>query len=513
MATKVLAILWQPGDLIKMVSNPREIKEASSYKSFYNIDLPQTTNTFFNNKSDSYSTDSQESVGGKDQEWKQILENISQKNVKHLKPKYRGAGMVKRTYDYKRHLNIERSKNPYLLHPVEYETQEQLFDAMKHWWIFKYRKKETTITDRLRYAKKMSKHPIYPINWLEFNPIQIINYLEHREYVDYNNIRGKHQIINEWKTVKTFARAFGIDPNLWGYTPPSPPKAKVKQIPLPPTVHKLLHSKYSNNKYENALVTHILTHSFHLGWRPSELIVQNVNDVYLNEGYLIITETKKNNQPRQIWPDKKVITGRQKKSLKNYIECWRPQVVNQHSKDYLYLQKNGNPFKTTQHLRKYLKNYIKGSYPEFHPYIWRHWCAIARLIRSKIETKHWDIWDVKEWMGHEKIDTTEDYVKFAKQYYRHSPYDWISAVLKYYKTNPDFIEQQNDTSKIGENRVRKKKAGRVRSFSRWRKCSRRRLYLFSPVEIFEKKPRNNLYDLINSLTKSFFSFFVKYFLF
>lgn len=44
-------------------------------------------------------------------------------------------------------------------------------------------------------------------------------------------------------------------------------------------------------------------------------------------------------------------------------------------------------------------------------------------------------------MGHEKIDTTEDYVKFAKNYYHNAPYDWIRAVLKFYKTNKVFAEQ------------------------------------------------------------------------
>jgi hypothetical protein len=33
-------------------------------------------------------------------------------------------------------------------------------------------------------------------------------------------------------------------------------------------------------------------------------------------------------------------------------------------------------------------------------------------------------------MGHKKVDTTEGYVKFAQNYYRNAPYDWIHAVLK-----------------------------------------------------------------------------------
>ncbi|MCK4364828.1 MAG: hypothetical protein KAW45_02130 [Thermoplasmatales archaeon] len=79
-------------------------------------------------------------------------------------------------------------------------------------------------------------------------------------------------------------------------------------------------------------------------------------------------------------------------------------------------------------------------------------------------------------MGHERIDTTEDYVKFAKHYYRNAPYDWIHAVLKFYKTNPEFLEQQNGTSKI-EKQVGKKQGVSVRSFSCWSECSHRELAL------------------------------------
>jgi flagellar biosynthesis/type III secretory pathway M-ring protein FliF/YscJ len=61
----------------------------------------------------------------------------------------------------------------------------------------------------------MSEQPIFPIN-----------YLEYREYVDYENKRGKHQIINEWKTIKTFAKAFGTDAKLWGIYTTKPTKSK-----------------------------------------------------------------------------------------------------------------------------------------------------------------------------------------------------------------------------------------------------------------------------------------------
>ena len=60
-------------------------------------------------------------------------------------------------------------------------------------------------------------------------------------------------------------------------------------------------------------------------------------------------------------------------------------------------------------------------------------------IVSKIETKHWDIWDVKEWMGRDKVSTTDNYTKFAKKYYRNAPFDWIKTILKFHKK----VEEEN----------------------------------------------------------------------
>ena len=148
------------------------------------------------------------------------------------------------------------------INPDDYQTQEELFEAVRYWWIYKYRKKESTIKQRLRDAKRMSEHPVFPVDWKRFDPNQIIAYLEYREYHDFKNEYGKHQIKNEWKTVKTFARAYGVDIDNWGYYPPNPPPAKTRIIPLPPTVHRIIHNKYCRDKYTNALIQHILLHGF-----------------------------------------------------------------------------------------------------------------------------------------------------------------------------------------------------------------------------------------------------------
>jgi integrase len=62
----------------------------------------------------------------------------------------------------------------------------------------------------------------------------------------------------------------------------------------------------------------------------------------------------------------------------------------------------------------------------------RHWCAIARLIKDYVDRGTWDKTDIQDWLGHEKVGTTDQYTKFAKKYYLNAHYDWIKAILKYH---------------------------------------------------------------------------------
>jgi len=428
------------------ITAPWMIKEETCYKYCSHQKFTQTTITFFNNQPDSFSTNPQRLVGGRNQEWKQLLENIGQQLVEQQHPHQDVEEMGEQKNVTNKKLDVEKIKNPYIIDPTQYHTQEELFNAIKHWWIFKYRKNEKTINDRLRYARNMAAHHVFPINWFDLNPLQSIAYLEYKEYQEYQNLRGKHQIINEWKTIKTFAKAFGINADLWGYIPPSPPKPKVQIVPLPNTTYDMIQHDYSKDLYKNALIQYILIHGFLIGWRPSELLIQKASDVFLDDGYLIITETKKNRQPRQIFPEPDLMTNLRRKSMKNWIEHWRPKVENQHSNDYLYLQPNGRPF-TDAYLKKFLNQNVKPVWSYYHPYVMRHWCAIARLIKSKVDTKKWDIWEVKEWLGHDKVTTTEGYVQYAKMYYRNASYDWVKALLKFHADSYDMGQEKGLNSK------------------------------------------------------------------
>jgi integrase len=393
-------------------------------------------NNIYNNY-DSYPTANINfcAVGGDNQEWN-ILDNICQ-TIKNLEPQKTGEDQVKQVYEIE---NIFESENPRIIDPSRYDSFDELNRAVKYHWIRRLRNEEETIKKRIRRADKISKHPVFPVNFLDLNPNQAIAYLDYRELKEG---ASPIAILNDWKVITTFARAYGIDTKIWNYRPPRKPQSKVKIIPLPNVVYSLIHHKYSKNQYENALYQYAMFFSFLIGMRiPSELISMKVNDVFLDDGYIIIHEDKKYGQPRQIFPEKEIMTMGKRKSFKNWIEKWRPKVENQYSDDSLFIQPSGKPF-TKDYFRLKLSKFGKQVWPEYHPYISRSWCAIARLIQGKVQTNHYNVYEVEEWLGHDRLKTTEGYIKFAQRYYKIAPFDWIKSILKSNKRIKEFKGEEN----------------------------------------------------------------------
>ena len=84
----------------------------------------------------------------------------------------------------------------------------------------------------------------------------------------------------------------------------------------------------------------------------------------------------------------------------------------------------------------------------------RHWCAVARLIKTKVETGTFDIFQIQKWLGHEEITTTNTYINYATNYYNVMPVDWISLALKPSQKNVTMagqrdMEKINRTPKLG----------------------------------------------------------------
>jgi integrase len=60
----------------------------------------------------------------------------------------------------------------------------------------------------------------------------------------------------------------------------------------------------------------------------------------------------------------------------------------------------------------------------------RHWCAVARLIETKVQNKTFEPYTVRNWLGHTSIKTTETYIQYAEQYYSQCKESWIKRAMR-----------------------------------------------------------------------------------
>lgn len=361
-----------------------------------------------------------ELVGGNNQIWKTILQSIGKRLQNNVEIK--GLAMEDQ-------LDVILKKANRIDFPITLDPKIASFTDIALHAILRQRKAQSTVGKLVSYARFMENHQVS----VDFRNPTYQNFIRHMDYREQIERAGYGALGREWDTMKMFLRAYGIPLSDWPYNPPSRPYYTAKTVPLPDQVNQILHLNYSDDSYENALIQYLLTHNFVIGWRiPSEPSIIKVSDVKLELGDIIITEPKKHYSTRPVDP-KEIMTNSRRKSFKNWMDAWRPKVANQHSDDYLYLTPEGKPF-TKESLRMFLNRKaapkIKQIFPEYHNYIARDFCAIARLIRTKIQYGAFDEFEVKEWLGHTKIQTTMNYIKDAKRYYNKAPYDWIHRVLK-----------------------------------------------------------------------------------
>lgn len=103
------------------------------------------------------------------------------------------------------------------------------------------------------------------------------------------------------------------------------------------------------------------------------------------------------------------------------------------------------------HLGHKLSVTRKMVYSGFPPYMAKPWCAIAKLIESKILTGHFNYYDVNRFAGHKNIQTTIDYVDPAKQYFRANTVNWYSHALKHRNEGKhDFPNRRENRGLLGK---------------------------------------------------------------
>jgi len=350
--------------------------------------------------------------------------------------------------------NVEIERYNRLKCPIILEPQNSTFDDVALHALLRQRLSTSTINKRLRYARFMEKHPI-PV---DFRDPTIENFTRHMDYREQIEKASPHALMHEWKTMRMFLKAYGM--TIWDFKAPIAPKSTKRILPFPDVVREFWHYKYCKNRYERKLYQYMFFFGYTVGVRiPSEITNIKTTDFIFNRNgtaTFTVTETKKHNSQRTIILPYELATDPRHKSIKNWMQSWRPRVENIHSQDYLFIQPSGKPF-TTAHLGHKLSEQGKKIWPYFKPYDMRHWCAVARLTHQKTQTGLFDYLPVKNWLGHENIQTTMTYIKYAEQYYQQAPFDWFKRVLRHPKgdntlksTKGQKTSLSGGTSPVGE---------------------------------------------------------------
>ena len=138
-------------------------------------------------------------AGGNKEKCEKIIENVSQKHVEHsthldgeVMGDLRHVNKIINIGDLERPaIDVKKLLIPLHVDRTLYQTEEELFKALTDWWINIKHRSPKTITIRIRHARNMSQHQIYPVNWLEFQPEQILNQMLFRQIYEYPEMAKK----------------------------------------------------------------------------------------------------------------------------------------------------------------------------------------------------------------------------------------------------------------------------------------------------------------------------------
>lgn len=433
-----------------------------------------------------------ELLGGKQKKCEN-LERISQK-VEHPDTQIDGKVMGELVYDVKNYNRLEC--------PITLVSETSTFEDVKLHAYLRQRLNPSTIEKRLRYARFMENHAM-PV---DFKNPSYENFIRHMDYREQVEKATSQALRHEWKTMTMFLRAYGIADNWVKYKAPHYTPNNDIVIPYPETVNKFFSYQYSSDEYETKLYQYLFFTGFTIGMRPpSELCNLTVDDITIDgdRGSITITETKKRGKKRTLIPERFILISPNRKSLKNYIDKWRPKVDT--GKDTaLFLMPDGKGFKPDT-LRINLSEYGKKIWKGFHPYTMRHWCATARMIE-------WDynLDRVGCWLGHNHTDMTRRYVHMAEEYYKQEQGSWLNRAIK----SPSKTSVRCKHEDTQKKRYMAKNSSIAGVFSCKQSRAWRDVVRLSPVKkigrrLFFALPIFRAFKSI-SLKTLFFSFFVYY---
>jgi len=315
---------------------------------------------------------------------------------------------------------------------------------------FKKRRKQRQVIKLLQHRQFM-EHYIVPVDFTLFENTaesydRVEKFLRHREIIEFDECKkgkGASALHNDWACIRMHLDAYKIPHGkgtIWDYLPPKrPKKTRIHRIPFPNQLHEMLHLKYHKDNAVDAMIKTMLICNYFIGWRfPSEMFEAKVSDINFEREEILVHSQKYDWAERYV-DISEIAHRRNIKNLYNWVNLWRPRLIRDDDlvSDYLFFKPDGTPFKDTENLRIWFEHHVKKIaiqvFPEYFNYGSRYWNGVARLIRSKIMTGHFDIYEVCAEMGHSSIKVTEGYVNHAKYFHKKEPYDWFKRVLKFHK--------------------------------------------------------------------------------
>ena len=143
----------------------------------------------------------------------------------------------------------------------------------------------------------------------------------------------------------------------------------------------------------------MLEFAYATGMRVTEMISLDIDDVKLDEGYVVCRgRSKSRNIP---------LGSMSLKALKEYIDDARPYLIRDESEEALFVNVNGTRL-TRQGFWKIVKYYKEQAHIEkdITPHVWRHSFA-THLLQNGADLKA-----IQTMLGHSDISSTQVYMQF-----------------------------------------------------------------------------------------------------
>jgi len=263
----------------------------------------------------------------------------------------------------------------------------------------------STALNRVRYVKFLENHDAAPV---QLRPPDEASWLDHVQYrKEVEDIAAT--ALNQYrKALKSLLKFLGMD--IW--TSLDKPFEETKPhwtLPDDATVRRFWMEDLHENDYLAATYAHMFHFGFHTGVRPpSEIVALDVDDVDVANRRLVVTQVKKNGE-RLLREDVEpfVLSASNSKSLKNYLDNWRPRVATGDS-DAFFLNTNGERF-SVQCLGADLSELGKQIWAPFTPYTMRRWFATEYLIANDF-----NVYAVAEQLGDTVATVERHYLEKAR---------------------------------------------------------------------------------------------------